>query len=271
MVRQSLQGGYCYYPENVCAFEKNECLDTDKFASSREMQDAPGAHGGICLKQSKILSTLLGKCEDNTCSPNAASCPNPGSYVESPANDDSCLIENTTFGSCGNRCSWSPESCLAGETWTFPAQDCSCDQVQVGGCMKDDEFYCAVSPKGCDEFSAWMSPLDTVDASGKTCFLCRENMPPEDGDPSSSGDGDSGSTGNNGPTNSSSNGNNKSPRDETPLVIGATVGIIVCIAAVAFAALYQRRHTRAVRAKKMEKAPAEAIPKTDAGDDISIL
>jgi len=146
--------------------------------SSRQMQGAPErAHGGVCLLQESIREKLLGNCvsseiSSTECSPNKESC------IEGGFRDDfqlsgSCTVDNTKFGRCGkDRCSWSPENCSADEEWTFPSEDCSCDQVRVGACEAKGEFSCAVSKDACDDLSSWLSPLELTAKSDLECFLC---------------------------------------------------------------------------------------------------
>merc|ERR1712176_82928 len=89
-----------------------------------------------------------------------------------------CKIENTLFGRCGDRCSWSPDDCAFGlngrEKWTFPSEECTCEKVRVGGCQKDGNIFCAVSEDACDDLSEWLSPLDVTKSFNVECFLCNE-------------------------------------------------------------------------------------------------
>jgi len=146
-----------------------ECGDAE-FMSSRLLQSEPGAHGGDCLLQSNIKEKPLGRCQtgNRECSPNQKSCLGDWLNLE-----EDCLVKDTIFGSCDDRCSWSPDDCVSGEKWTFPSTGCSCDKVQVGACEKDGMKYCAVSYAGCDIETKWLSPLEAVD-----CFLCREVLYP---------------------------------------------------------------------------------------------
>jgi len=181
MTRKSVQGGYCI-PDGLCALENESCANPTNFQSSEQMQGAPvRAHGGSCLLQESVRSTILGICGDGNCSPNAASCTSGGdlfaSSSESLSSDKKCEVAEILFGKCGpSRCAWSPEDCDGDESWLFPGKDCSCDKVQVGGCQKgyDGEVFCAVSPDACDTEQSWIRPTDVFGMAGYDCFLCRE-------------------------------------------------------------------------------------------------
>lgn len=150
-----VQGGYCV-EENFCALENDECANDVEspivFQSSREIQESTfffRAHGGVCLAQESVKEKKLGNCTDNSCS-----------------------VKNAILGSCDRRCSWSPESCAFGEEWSYPVEECTCDRTQTGACVKNDKVFCAVSEKGCDAFSSWLSPLDVVESYGILCYVC---------------------------------------------------------------------------------------------------
>lgn len=169
MSRRSVQGAYCAAPNyynSSCVIEKSECSIGDKFFSTRQIVSRSS-----CLYPKVVTQKGLGHCADGTCSPNEASCGEMGFYSFNYTK--TCTVENTSFGRCGDRCSWSPEDC-DNENWTFPSQACSCDQVLTGACKKDNLIYCAVSPDGCDDESTWLSPLDVVSTTDVRCFLCRE-------------------------------------------------------------------------------------------------
>jgi len=179
MEKKTVQGGVCDHQiERTwnCALVKSACDEETIFRSSRQMQGAPErGHGGVCLLQETIRDWRLGICISATktaCSPNQASCQGFGKrFLE---NDDSCKIENTKYGSCGDRCSWSPEDCADSENWNFPSKDCTCDKVRVGGCQKNDAIFCAVSGQACDDTSTWLSPTEVTSRAGIECFLCAE-------------------------------------------------------------------------------------------------
>jgi len=176
MSRKSVSGGFCSeqdYGRSGCALEKLECSSEQKFYSSRQIQ-APG-YRSSCSLPNYVRKQSLKQCADGTCSPNNASCTDLGLY---DMNDTkTCLVENTLFGRCGDRCLWSPDDCV-NETWKFPSQLCSCDQVQVGACKKDNQIFCAVSPAGCDDLSTWISPIEIKFTTDIRCFLCREKTVP---------------------------------------------------------------------------------------------
>lgn len=177
--RKSVQGAYCPkngYGADACVLQKSECPTNDSFYSSREMQGSPNvAHGGICLHSQTVFELPLGSCVDGTCSPNEASCGVLG--LHSVKDVETCLVQNTAFGRCGDRCSWSPDDC-GDNKWIFPSQGCSCDQVEVGACEKDGLIFCAVSSDSCDDKSTWLSRDKVKSTTANQCFLCREKTKP---------------------------------------------------------------------------------------------
>jgi len=179
MSRKSVQGAYCPdkgYGTDACILQKSECPTNARFSSSREMQGSPNiAHGGICLHSQTVHEMPLGSCVDGTCSPNEASCGVLG--LHSVKDVETCLVKNTAFGRCGDRCSWSPDDC-GDNKWIFPSQGCSCDQVEVGACEKDGHIFCAVSSDSCDDTSIWLSRDRVKSTTAYQCFLCREKTKP---------------------------------------------------------------------------------------------
>jgi len=142
------------------------------------MQGAPNkAHGGICLWSQTIHEKRVGQCSDGACSPNKSSCGGLD-FLDSQQSTENCDVDSTLFGRCGDRCSWSPDNCSAGEEWTFPSQGCNCDQVQVGACEKDGFIFCSVSPDSCDDKATWLSPVDVASTTPYQCYLCREKIVP---------------------------------------------------------------------------------------------
>lgn len=176
--REIMQGAYCGDSDGWCAFEASKCTNPDTFLSVRNMQTYH--HGRSCLPQAAVKSMPLGRCGDGNCAPNEASCASMVGFVDSdptnpwaPGTPNVCDTEKTVYGRCGDRCSWSPDDCAAGEEWTFPSQGCSCEHVQVGACEKDGIAFCAPSPNSCDAVDTWMGPLALTSAMDLECFLCR--------------------------------------------------------------------------------------------------
>jgi len=193
--RESVKNGFCDYgygecegdlKGECCALEKTECGDSNEsiFMSSRQIESASEGHGGACLLQESVREKPLGECSivskastvETICSPNKASCETRGEFfeVEAGSSDKMCKVENTLFGRCGDRCSWSPDDCNGSEKWTFPSEECACEKFRVGGCQKDGNTFCAVSKDACDDSSEWLSPLDVTKESNIECFLCNE-------------------------------------------------------------------------------------------------
>jgi len=175
MKRLSLKAGHCITESGSrCTFERSQCGVDDTvvspWRSAGEMRGAPyTAHGGYCLLAKSVREMTLGRCSGvDQCVPNAASCKFAANFNE--AYD--CVMEEVTFGSCGERCSWSPADCLAGEEWTFPAAGCSYDKVRVGGCDEwDMSVYCAVSVDGCGAGSTYLTPLEIVAKMDTECYV----------------------------------------------------------------------------------------------------
>jgi len=170
MSRRSVKGALCSsltsWSSN-CALERSECPNEYVFSSTRQVVPRSS-----CLLPKYVPDKSLGQCADGTCSPNKASC-GEMEFSSSVNSTKNCPIENTLFGRCGDWCSWSPDECVD-ESWRFPSPDCSCDQVQVGACKRDDQIFCAVSPDGCDDKATWLSPSEVVSTADFRCYLCRE-------------------------------------------------------------------------------------------------
>jgi len=178
MQRLSLKGGYCAtYPESHCVFEKSSCDDISSWYSSGAMQGAPySAHGGYCLLAKTVREMPLGRCDGvkyGQCAPNKESCEAGAAFEEA----FDCITEEITFGRCGGRCSWSPLDCGL-ESWTFPAEGCTCDKVRVGGCEMNGSVSCAVSKDGCDAESTYLNPLEVASQTGTECYICMEVSEP---------------------------------------------------------------------------------------------
>jgi len=252
MTRNSVGAGYCGW-EYGCVFEKTECPDVTTFRSSHEMKYTAGAHGGNCLSQKIVKAKKLGQCADSTCSPNTASC--PGSDSSFTIDSKTCSVEETKFGSCGSRCSWSPDDCLDSELWTFPSENCSCDKVQVGGCLKSDKISCAVTSLGCDAASTWLKPLEVAPSTGNSCFLCSENSPY------------GAAVNHNRKPNTTES--SESSTSKMPIIVGSIVGGILVSSAIAILAVIHIRRTK----KGMEKItlPPQTIATFGSGDDASVL
>ena len=276
MPRKSLQGGYCRSAPSNCALEKTGCIGgTDDFFSSREMQDAPGAHGGSCLLQYSIKETLLGQCDDGKCSPNAASCGNGSAFYDAAtANNPSCSIESTKFGKCGSRCSWSPEYCTSSESWTFPADDCSCDKVRIGGCLKGGDLYCSVSSLGCDSLSTWHGPTAVTTKTGDKCFICRAPSVVIDGGGTNgtpTQEDDDGTKRNSNGDDSSPSSLNSSKRPSTAVTVGVALGSVAGVTAIIIALmLVQSKRKKANKGDKQKQIMTVASGNED-GEEVSVL
>lgn len=296
MPRKSLQAGYCSYPGSYCALEETDCLSgADTFSSSRQMQSTPGAHGGSCLLQEFVKEIVLGKCgEGGRCSPNAASCDGSAlsSYVKDDITDPTCTIGSTKFGKCGDRCSWSPQDCNDGEQWTFPDNECTCDIVRVGGCVKDGFTYCSVSNLACDTTSVWFGPTAITAETGNICYICRQPTTDDDGVHGNFGGGtdDDGEDGTMyddgvGGTNDGEDGGmdddrvggnyvgggmkGSSKKSSAGAIVGGSLAGVAGAAAV-IAAFVLVKYKRSNKVKRPE-APV-TIPSTDDGnEDVSVL
>ena len=294
MPRKSLQAGYCSYPDAYCALEETECLSgTDTFSSSRHMQSAAGAHGGSCLLQEAVKEFVLGKCgEDGPCSPNAASCDSSSalsSYVKDTIHNATCDIGSTKFGKCGDRCSWSPQDCDEGEQWTFPENECTCDMVRVGGCVKDGFTYCSVSNLACDDASVWFGPTAVTAETGNLCYVCRQPTTDDDGVDGNSGGG-GGTTNQNGGAGGTNGGGAEetdddrvggnyvggmkdSPKNKSStgaIVGGSLAGVAGAAAIIAAFVLVKRKRSKNKEVERTE-APVTVPSTDDNNEDISVL
>ncbi len=303
MSRKSVQAGHCAYPDAYCAFEKTQCTDDLNFRSSRQMQGAPErAHGGVCLLQESIRAEPLGECGEGTCSPNAASCITLGGtastlYNDIPFDGKKCLVEETKFGRCDDRCSWSPDDCDFGERWTFPSEECRCDKVRVGGCLKDDKVFCAVSPDACDDISTWLDPKKVDTDTNYKCFLCREVSSGASGESSGTDNGTGTGLGlgygdGNGPGNGDGNGPGKGDgtgdgdcglstsncnrqSSQAFLIVGTAGGVFLAFALLALAVVYFMRRPHRSKSfgdeQALEESPIEMVASSENGDAISML
>lgn len=180
--KKSVRSGLCEGSSGYfCALEATKCNDSDSndtfdFYSSFEISETAVAHGGNCYQYDTLVQYPLGKCVGGPCGPNAESCGDTNLFSEEDT--QSCTVQNTRYGMCGNRCSWSPNDCQSSEFWSFPAEECSCEFVRVGACIKmigdHTSVTCAVSPDGCDTSSEWVSAVDVPFQHSVECTLCRK-------------------------------------------------------------------------------------------------
>lgn len=199
MTRESVEGGYCNWPDTVgCALTKSECDDPANFLSSRQMQGWVSAHGGSCRWQDAVRSIVLGRCKtggvETSCASDIEACPDGTEEWNGP--DPECTVETTSFGRCDyGMCAWSHEHCHEDNTWEAFDEGCSCEHVQVGACSRwndnEREVFCAVSELACDEEQSWISPQEVKTAAGFDCFLCRETSVDVPNDPDLSASSDS--------------------------------------------------------------------------------
>jgi hypothetical protein len=271
MPRKSLQGGYCHYPDNYCALESTDCLTgTDTFSSSRQMQGAAGAHGGNCVLQDSVKETILGKCGNGSCSPNAESCDGDGSsYKIDTSSNPACTIGTTKFGKCGDRCSWSPQDCDGNEKWTFPVSECTCDKVRVGGCVKSGFTHCSVSNLACDSASVWFGPTAVTAETGTECYICRQPTAATDDDRIEGND--DGAEGNNiGGIKGETKGSPK--KMSTGAVLGASLGGVAGVTALIVAFVLVKRKRKKAKKSTQELEPPVNVPSNDKnGEDVSVL
>jgi len=183
--KKSVRSGFCSGSDGLfCALESTKCAESDytnngtyTFSSSYEIAETPVAHGGNCFKYRTLAEYQLGRCLGGPCAPNAESCGNTNFFGKDDA--QSCTVENTLYGKCGDRCSWSPNDCRSGEFWSFPADDCNCGFVRVGACIETlgdhTSVTCAVSPDGCATSSEWISAIDVPFEHKVECTLCRKS------------------------------------------------------------------------------------------------
>lgn len=306
MVRKSVQGGYCEYPDANfgCALTKLECEDPANFFSSRQMQNGPvNAHGGSCRWQDSVRDTVLGKCKfdendrGGVCASTKESCPGgvdfSGDFViESlTANPEPCTVETTLFGRCDyGMCAWSHDHCIEDNTWEAFDEGCTCDKVQVGACSRwkngpntEREVFCAVSEFACDNEQSWVVPQEVMGVAGFDCFLCREetvlasniedNLEQINSDPS--GVVDNTNIGNNGATIVDSIQENVKDNTQKVAMVATIVGVGIGIAFAIIGLVTWKvfRTKRAVKraadlAKEQPPGPPTGMIDVDVGNSL---
>jgi len=179
--------------EYTCELDTLEC---SSFFSSREMQTAAIAHGGHCRQSKEVESIRIGRCTATTLNApdndNAVGrCASVEELCDEENNEsfesksDSCTVSkdsgtnaDTRYGSCVSHgeCVWSANDCDSIDDFAGFDQDCTCDRVQVGGCVKDELVFCAVSEMACDELSTWIPAMELLLTEGidTECYLCRD-------------------------------------------------------------------------------------------------
>jgi len=194
--RKSVDAGLCSptdYNNNAtwgtsyCSLSSKECNEGFSFASSR--QETEKQYPGGCLRLKATQGTKIGQCEDGTCASVKELCTTSTSFKTRSENcevmmDDTLRPKEppvkTTYGSCvsggSKTCFWSFGAwCDDDDPSSFKLDySCTCENVVVGACTRDDTIYCAVSEKSCDSYSEWVPPGALVGETGTKCFLCRE-------------------------------------------------------------------------------------------------
>jgi len=279
--RKSVSSGGCLLAgaggmESFCALSSTQCpsvaFPAMVFRSTREMEFEGG--WASCLTRANTEKIYIGKCGDDKCAADQFSCDDAYGGVYSPVRSGSmypeCQIKNALFGSCNGRCVWSSNDCVTGETYTLPSKpesyvptetDCTCDNVQVGGCKRDGApIYCAVEAAACDSQQRWLSPQEVVDQEDKSCYLCRKDITPTNNPPPVTPSpvsapvqpvNDKPSPSPPSPTtitnnNSKTNNNDSKNSTNNGLIVGVAVGgtLIVLIPLIAAFILFRRRRNQ---------------------------
>jgi len=323
MARKSVQGGYCNYPDyGGCALTASDCDDPINFRSSREMQGAPVmAHGGSCRWADSVEGSVLGMCFDDGLPTRCASNPLACAIDDFSAFEDlgsknstdlfdtdswikgvpQCTVEATAFGRCGNgKCAWSYDQCEHEGSWDPFDDDCTCENVRVGGCGRDKgngetDIFCAINEGACDSGQEWIAPQDVLGVAGYECYLCREETPtvvqPPVGRPSWTENSDTYVTNVGGSTSMGwvagdsdfrgSGGSNTL----TIVIVVVTLGALIALFIVSLVAWQAFRSKRDLRSKADAKPPPPVIQiaagnvdegfcstkQTDIMDDASVL
>ena len=150
-VRYGHTGGCYRKGVKVCVEEPNDFCDEGTFRFAYVLRQDYDYPLFWCVFDIEHIE--IGRCGDsNRCSNLASRCDDPSTFV---ALDQTCTITRdkansrlTTYGKCNDRCSWSPDDCKDGETWTKDDLTCSADKVEIGACAAGYNF-CSVSSKAC--------------------------------------------------------------------------------------------------------------------------
>ena len=173
-VRYGHAGGCYRQGVKVCVEEPNDFCDEGTFRFAHVLRQDYDNPLFWCVFDIEHIE--IGRCGDsNRCSNLASRCDDPSTFV---ALDQTCTITRdkansrlTTYGKCNDRCSWSPDDCKDGETWTKDDLACSADKVEIGACAAGYNF-CSVSSKACVQPSEpYINHSDLLDKLNVRCIL----------------------------------------------------------------------------------------------------
>jgi len=173
-VRYGHAGGCFREGVKVCVEEPNDFCDEGTFRFAHVLRQDYDNPLFWCVFDIEHIE--IGRCGDsNRCSNLASRCDDPSTFV---ALDQTCTITRdkansrlTTYGKCNDRCSWSPDDCKDGETWTKDDLACSADKVEIGACAAGYNF-CTVSSKVCIQpTEPYITHSDLLDKLNVRCIL----------------------------------------------------------------------------------------------------
>ena len=180
--------GACYVNgTGICVAQPEDYCDEGTFASAHFMRARVGdVTHPLRYCAGAIESVLIGRCRDSgECSNLASRCEDSSTFQEV---DEDCTITQdllsetyVTYGKCGERCVWSPEYCLEGETYISNDPECTANKVEIGACFAGHAF-CAVGPKSCTHPGLPDEPFwsheKVQELTGANCFLSYLPEPP---------------------------------------------------------------------------------------------
>jgi len=80
----------------------------------------------------------------------------------------------TTYGSCNDRCVWSPDDCVEGEVYNNNNLACTANKVSIGACFSG-YAYCVVSKDNCRTLEGRVEPYlshqEVLDKFDANCYL----------------------------------------------------------------------------------------------------
>mmetsp|Transcript_30774 Transcript_30774/g.46671 ORF Transcript_30774/g.46671 Transcript_30774/m.46671 type:complete len:545 (+) Transcript_30774:62-1696(+) len=209
----TVASGACISPNQyLCALEKIQCAEGYNFVSAGELeknyQNSPAIQ---CLDSANAVP--VGQCtqgvDKGICTGHYSNCeacfdsdgicyqPNVEGCSLQPENQRDGSLNFATFGLCVNpdlpdtnrHCLWSRDECPSNDVWVTPntwitdsmtVDDfCTCDRVQIGACVKDDNFMCAVSPDACGSDEQYIGAKALTERE-IDCRLCNEFGLPKD-------------------------------------------------------------------------------------------
>jgi DAP10 membrane protein len=182
------RGGYaggCYKDgEAVCVVREETYCDDGTWVAAHFLRGYSGEPLRYCTGE--IANVVIGRCgTTGPCSNLSDRCDDPSAFIEY---DPTCTIptdlkdmSRTVYGKCGDRCVWSDQDCVGGESYVKWADECTSEYVEIGACWAGYAF-CAVSVESCVQQNMPAEPFFThqelFEQVGAKCFLTDIPEPP---------------------------------------------------------------------------------------------